>query len=237
LSVGPAGVFNPRPAFLLTPLIAVLGATLVYVEIEQMHSAVYVLKPLVTLLILWLAVLGSSVDSPRYRLLIISGLALSCIGDVFLMLPNNMFSQGLCAFLVAHLFYISAFATNGGGVRASKAAWIAFAGIAGTMLALLWPTLGTLRIPVAVYVGVIATMAWQAWGRALHVKTAAARRAAAGAILFLISDGTLALNKFRGPIGSPALATFVVMTSYLAAQWCIARSVGEYARATCPATS
>jgi uncharacterized membrane protein YhhN len=227
MSFGPAGAFNPRPAFLLTPVIALLGAALVYVEMYRIHPAVYVLKPLVTLLMLWLAATGTSVDSAKYRLLIVGGLALSCVGDILLMLPYDLFAPGLGAFLVAHLLYISAFATNGGGVRASKRAWVIFAAIAGTMLSVLWPTLGAMRIPVALYVGVIATMAWQAWGRAEQVRTAAARRAAIGAVFFLISDGTLAMNKFHGPIGSPMVATFIVMTTYLMAQWSIARSVGE----------
>ncbi len=227
MSFGPAGAFNPRPAFLLTPLIVLLGAALVYVEIERVHTAVYVLKPLVTLLILALAASGTSVDSAKYRTLIVSGLALSCLGDVLLMLPYDLFASGLGAFLVAHLFYVSAFATTGGGLTVSRRAQVVFAAIAGIMLALLWPDLGALRIPVALYAGVISTMAWQAWGRAEKVRTAAARRAAIGALFFLVSDGTLAVNKFHGTVGSPAITTFIVMTTYLAAQWLIARSVGE----------
>jgi uncharacterized membrane protein YhhN len=214
-------------AFFLTPTIAVLGFSLVCVEMMQFRPAVYVLKPLVTLLILLLAVSATAGPTKQYKLLIIGGLALSCLGDALLMLPKKLFVQGLGAFLVAHLLYVSAFATTGGGRQASKVALVVFAAIAGVMLTVLWPTLGALRIPVALYVGVISTMAWQAWGRAAALRTPAARRAALGAAIFLVSDGTLAMNRFHAPVGSAAMATFIVMTTYLLAQWLIARSVGD----------
>ena len=221
----------PSAAFYLTPVIWVLGISLICVDILHVVPAVYVLKPLVCLLLVALGAAGTSADAPRYRLLIIAGLSVSCIGDVLLMLPYRLFSFGLFAFLFAHLFYISAFATHGGGRRASKGALVVFAGFAGVILAYLWPSLGAMRIPVVLYVGVISTMAWQAWGRAGLVQTAAARRAALGAVLFLISDSTLAINKFHGPegspIGSPEFGRFLVMSTYLLAQWLIARSVGE----------
>ena len=231
MSVGAAGAPKSRPAFFLTPVIGVLGISLICVDILHVMPAVYVLKPLVCLLLVALGAANASVDAPHYRLLIIAGLAISGVGDVLLMLPYKLFSVGLFAFLIAHLFYISAFATHGGGRRASKGALVVFAAFAGVMLASLWPNLGALRIPVMLYVGVISTMAWQAWGRANLAPSASARRAALGAVLFLISDSTLAINRFHGPegspIGSPEFGRFLVMSTYLLAQWLIARSVGE----------
>jgi uncharacterized membrane protein YhhN len=44
-----------------------------------------------------------------------------------------------------------------------------------------------------------------------------------GAVLFLVSDSALAVNRFRGHYKSaPAL----ILSTYFAAQWLIARSVG-----------
>jgi uncharacterized membrane protein YhhN len=79
---------------------------------------------------------------------------------------------------------------------------------------------------VLLYIGVIATMGWQAWGRWLRVRSSGALRAAIGALLFLVSDGTLALNRFGSPTGSAASVTIVILSTYLAAQWLIASSVG-----------
>ena len=90
------------------------------------------------------------------------------------------------------------------------------------MLAVLWPTLGALRIPVVVYVAVISTMAWQAIARWRHLRTLDTKLAALGAMSFVVSDAALAIGRFRSEF--PASAALVLGTYWLA-QWCIARSV------------
>lgn len=128
------------------------------------RGVVYVTKPLATLAIVAMAARAADPVSPRYRALVVAGLGWSLLGDVLLMLPQDLFVAGLAAFLIAHLCYITAFSGAGGGARA----WGAFAGVAvvgACILALLWPRLGMLRLPVAAYVSVISTMAWQALAR------------------------------------------------------------------------
>ena len=61
------------------------------------------------------------------------------------------------------------------------------------------PGLGSLRIPVIVYIGVIVVMAWQALARCAVVPGAGPPLAAAGALLFATSDSALALARFQGP--------------------------------------
>ncbi len=80
-----------------TTVVAAGPYSLTDIQGMQFRPAVYVLKPLVTILILLLAVAASPKPTKQYRLLIIGGLALSCVGDVLLMLPNGMFVQGLAA--------------------------------------------------------------------------------------------------------------------------------------------
>ncbi len=189
---------------------------------EYLDSAilVYVGKPLATIAVLLLAARSPTPVSARYRALIGAGLVCSLAGDVFLMLPSDQFIAGLTSFLVAHLCYIAAFAGNGGGLRDPKAAAVFI--VALGMLTVLWPTLGALRLPVVVYVSVIATMAWQAIARWRRLGSTDAATAAAGATVFLVSDSTLALRKFRGDFPASAL---VVLGTYWVAQWCIAQSV------------
>ena len=69
--------------------------------------------------------------------------------------------------------------------------------------------------------GVIVAMAWQATARAAQLPTPGPLLAAVGAALFVISDATLALDRFRSHFRA---ARAVVMTTYIAAQWCIAAS-------------
>ncbi|NIM96588.1 MAG: hypothetical protein GTO24_00470, partial [candidate division Zixibacteria bacterium] len=80
---------------------------------------VYLFKPLTMVLILLIAVVaGGTTAFWAYKLAIITGLICSLLGDVFLMLPVNRFLAGLVSFLIAHLFYISAF-TSGTGFSLS----------------------------------------------------------------------------------------------------------------------
>ena len=199
---------------------------LITAELSGSRATVDIFKPFAISAVIAMVLFSASRPTSKYRLLIITGLLWSAAGDVLLMLPGNLFAPGLGCFLVAHLCYISAFATHGSGRKAGIAALILFALIAGVMLSLIWPGLGALRIPVLLYIGVIATMAWQAWGRWLRLRSSGALRAAIGALLFLVSDGTLALNRFGTPTGSVTTATIVVLSTYLTAQWLIASSVG-----------
>ena len=85
-----------------------------------------------------------------------------------------------------------------------------------------------LRVPVVVYVAVLASMAGQAVVRARAMArradplAPAARFAAVGGLVFMLSDGLLAWNRFHGPL--PWSSVWVLSTYYVAL-WCLARSV------------
>lgn len=217
---------NPRRdvPILLAALAAIIGASLDG-DGRWLH---WIAKPLATLLIAAI-VWRADAAPPGYRRAILLGMAFSCIGDIALMLPFDAFVPGLIAFLLAHLCYIVAFRA---GFRAGRGLLIAaalLAVFAGINLAGLWPLLpNDLRIPVVVYVVVLALMATLALARAWTKNAAtpsagtSARWAAIGAVLFVISDSVLAWDRFGG--GLPA-ATLCVLSTYYAAQYCIARSV------------
>lgn len=209
---------------LLAAVAAIIGASLDG-DGRWLH---WIAKPLATLLIAAI-VWRADAAPPGYRRAILLGMAFSCIGDIALMLPFDAFVPGLIAFLLAHLCYIVAFRA---GFRAGRGLLIAaalLAVFAGINLAGLWPLLpNDLRIPVVVYVVVLALMATLALARAWTKNAAtpsagtSARWAALGAVLFVISDSVLAWDRFGG--GLPA-ATLCVLSTYYAAQYCIARSV------------
>jgi len=71
---------------------------------------------------------------------------------------------------------------------------------------------------------VIAVMGWRAAVRAMAVSTPApsGSLALAGALLFMLSDGLLATDRFARPFRSAEAA---VMTTYYAAQTLLALSV------------
>ena len=180
----------------------------------------YLAKPLTTTLLIVIALLLPASDS-AYRTLIVAGLICSLAGDVFLMLPGHHFVAGLVSFLMAHLAYIAAFRIGAGfGVR--PILLLPFLVPAVVLLRLLWPHLQRLRVPVVVYVTVLVAMAWQAAARATELGTAAAWSAAVGAAFFVVSDATLALNRFRHPFRA---AQAIVMSTYVLAQALITFSI------------
>ncbi len=207
----------------LSAIAAIVGATLDGPWL-WLH---YIGKPLTTLLILWLAFSAQPAVDARYRRAVLAGLVLSLIGDVFLMLPGDHFVPGLVAFLLAHVCYIVAFAPGSSG-KARAMGFVVVAVVAGGNLAGLLPRVdAALKIPVLAYVVVLATMAAFALARAWTPAVArallrSARLAAIGAVLFLVSDSLLAWDRFAGGVPAPAL---LVLGTYYAAQWCIARSV------------
>lgn len=209
------------PGWLVTLAVA-LGAGHILADATGRRVATGVLKPLpVALGMLWAATCPTPV-SESYRWLVVAGLVFSMAGDVFL-LSKARFVPGLASFLVAHLCYIAAFAPGGGLV------WWPLA-IVGTvallLLRVLWPHLGEMRGPVLGYVTVIAAMAWQAVVRGLSPSTPdpSGVLAAAGAIVFMASDATLAYDRFARRFAG---AHAVVMVTYYTAQLLIAASVGR----------
>ncbi|HET6846103.1 MAG TPA: lysoplasmalogenase, partial [Anaerolineales bacterium] len=159
----------------------------------------YCFKPITTILIIGVALLPGTALSERYAGAISLGLLFSLMGDIWLMLPGDRFRQGLASFLVARLWYIYAFAA-GAATGSFPWALMLFSIIAITALRYLWPALpGRLKVAVGVYVGV--TVLSTALPAALYAQspTGYTLAAAVGAVLFLVSDLILAVDRFRRP--------------------------------------
>jgi len=182
---------------------------------------VYLFKPLATLLILCIVLVAAQPFSRPYPQILAAGLLLSTAGDVFLMLPRDRFIAGLASFLAGHLCYIAAFSSDvsfGSGLLW----WLPFFAVGGAVVAGLWGKLpSALRWPVLAYVVVIATMAGQATGRWSFVQSPAALCAAVGAALFVVSDATLAIDRFGRQFRA---ARAVTLCTYYVAQLLIALS-------------
>lgn len=204
----------------LSILAAAAALLAVRAEYRGPRRRVYVFKPLAVILVIFIALQTKHAGAGPYKFWVVAGLLFSLAGDVFLMLPRDRFVAGLVSFLFAHVCYLAAFA-SGGGVAASAWAGAALAAYGASMLGLLWPRLGSLKGPVAVYVALILLMAWAAVGRYLGAGPAGSGLAAAGALLFAASDSLLAWNRFRGEFRA---AQALVLGTYFAAQWLIALS-------------
>jgi len=208
-------------ALCLVPLLAVLE---IRADRAGRTRRVYLLKPLTTGCILLVALLAPSPVSRAYQAAIGAGLLCALAGDVFLMLPAKYFSRGLVSFLLAHLCYSVAFVSLAGPPRSPLAILAAIAFVA-YLPRRLWPRLGRYRGPVLGYAFVLAFMAAAAHQQALAAGTLRAWLTLAGALLFVLSDTVLALDRFEE---GRKRRQVLVLATYFAGQWLIAASVTRF---------
>ncbi len=186
-------------------------------------SEVYLWAKPLALLVLMVAAWQSSAGLLGRKWLMLA-LALSLLGDVLLM-GEGLFVPGLVAFLLAHISYIQLFRQDAPWLRSRRALAVCISAAAVIFVGLDQNGLPTeLRVPVAAYVLVIATMAAQAWGRAKHLYSAASLWVAWGSVSFMLSDALLAFDKFVSPL--PYAGLWVLATYYLA-QGLIVRGSGK----------
>lgn len=158
--------------------------------------------------------------------ILLTALVFSWIGDVILLfsdISEIYFILGLVSFLISHIVYCILF--NRQTKRNLKNNSIAI-GI-GTiliacyligMLSVLLPSLGDLKIPVIVYASVISIMLLFAYNGLLNWNEPGNKLVFSGAVVFVISDSILAINKFYNPIEK---SSFFIMLTYLVAQYLI----------------
>jgi uncharacterized membrane protein YhhN len=157
-------------------------------------------------------------------------LLFSWIGDIILMFADKgelYFIFGLISFLVAHILFIVLFLKQKpeGKYTENWQFWLGFIAVLvylGSMLSLLFPKLGDLKIPVSVYAFTISLMlvaaikGYFSWQKPINSIILI------GAIFFVTSDSILAINKFYSPLPS---ATFLIMFTYVVAQYLITSGV------------
>ena len=167
----------------------------------------YLLKAAPILILLFVAINAA----PSVRLWVLLALLFSAAGDVALSLDGERyFVQGLALFLIAHLWYVVALSQTMAFQTASSIP-LAFIILFALYLARkLNPHLGGLRIPVFCYIAVIIAMGVTA---CLHAPFS--WLLVSGAIIFMLSDASIAIHKFLHPIPG---RDFLVMSTYYIAQ-------------------
>lgn len=178
-----------------------------------------VTKPLLLSLLLFYFLLNRS--ETKTRLLISLALVFSLLGDILLLFTGrseNYFISGLVAFLVAHIFYIIQFSRDRNKDLNILKPLVLLLIFGGLFFYFLKDNLGGMLLPVSVYMIIIITMVLFAFLRKGSISVSSFNYVFAGAILFLISDGILATDKFHSSI---ALSAPLIMGTYGLAQLCI----------------
>ena len=159
-------------------------------------SLEYVCKPLTLALLIGVAV-ALDVDDSAVRAWFVVALTLSLLGDVFLMLPRDLFVAGLASFLLAHVAFVVGLWVDGQTSAAFgigvAIALVAVAAIGRRILvAVRRGEHAGMAVPVAAYMSVISLMLASAVGTREPL-------AIVGAGLFYSSDALIAWERFVDP--------------------------------------
>ncbi|GMK40319.1 membrane protein [Paenibacillus sp. CCS19] len=201
---------------LLPWLILVMSMLYIFIIPADPHAVKLLFKIIPMLLIITYTYLHIPHKSKRLQWATFIGLIFCMFGDGLL----DWFVVGLSAFLIGHLCYMTGFFSEWrfSAWRFASIIPIAiYAAYMGTQLvqALREDNDTGLIIPVIAYIAVIALMAWSAIMTGRFWATI-------GSLLFLASDSILSWNLFVSDITN---AGILIMTTYYAAQFCIARNV------------
>ena len=169
--------------------------------------------------------------APQRNLKVLCALFFCWVGDFLLMFTDRgelFFMLGLVAFLIGHLFYIFSFnqlvwPPAGNLLPTQKARYAFPIMLAGTgLMVVLFPSLDTMKIPVLIYSIVLMLMACYALFRLGRTSKASFLWVFMGALIFMLSDSLLAINKFHTNF---QLASIAIMLTYISAQFMIVRGV------------
>jgi uncharacterized membrane protein YhhN len=154
----------------------------------------------------------------RQRPIILLALIFSLFGDVLLLFGGeHFFIAGVGAFLVAQICYFLYFRKFGNLSHKRdklKAALVIITAIIFYLI--LYPKLGSMKIPVLLYTIALATMVIYASIQKLSPLIAI------GSLLFMISDMSLGLQKF---MLNQNVLDLLIMVTYSAAQYLITKGI------------
>jgi len=194
-------------AAVLLAVAAVAAVVDWYAVARDRRRIEYVCKPLVMVALIGVALTLEPANPARRAWFVAAGV-FSLGGDVLLMLPRDRFIAGLASFLVAHLCYVAGFATEpltaAGAAAGAVVMVLALALYARPLLRAVRRTAREVAVPLYGYIAAIGVMVVLALGSALPL-------AAAGALLFAVSDATLAWSRF---VQSWSWARVAVMVTY-----------------------
>ena len=187
----PASALVLSSTFLATAVGALLLA-----ELKSSRLGVWLIKPVASTLFVITALLAGSLAS-SYGRLILLGLLLSWLGDVFLISKRQLFFiVGLGSFLLAHVAFSGAFLLQSLKVLPLTLAATATVVFAIIILRWLWPHLShSFRPAVVSYLAAISLMVVLASG----TMAAAGPQLLIGAVMFAVSDIFVARERFVSP--------------------------------------
>lgn len=190
-------------------------------------------KPLILLgLIIYFFQITRPIAATFLTKSILSALIFSWIGDILLLWPH-LFIYGLGAFLMAQVCYIIGFKlAQSGSNRLDQVNFIKifffnlpiYLAAAFTFY-LINPNLGSMKIPVIIYIIVIVSMVATARERFKKCNSASFWQVFIGAVFFFISDGAIAISRFFFDFPDSGI---IIMGTYVVAQLLIVMGIRSF---------
>ncbi|HEY6504983.1 MAG TPA: lysoplasmalogenase [Chitinophagaceae bacterium] len=192
----------------------------------------HISKPLIVISLAAYFIFQTNTFTTPLKKWILAALFFSWAGDVLLMFQLNdslFFLLGLSAFLIAHIFYIIFFHHVRVMENIRRNPWLLLVVVVyyAVLVSLLSPYLGEMKLPVRIYGIVISFMLMLAMHMQFIKNKQAGLWMVSGALLFVISDSVLAINKFYQ---SFELAGTLIMLTYGLAQLFIVEGAIQYIR-------
>lgn len=190
-----------KTALYLIPALMIAVLFLIRARLLEKQVQIYILKPTATFIVILVALASflEPVQNGMYTVGVLLGLFLSLGGDIALMFQENRaFLTGLALFLVAHIAYAIVFIWLGrfSAWDLLTTALLLIAGV--SFYALIRPNLGAMKGPVIGYMSIISLMVSRAFSTVVSpvFSNEQGLLIAAGAVLFYLSDVSLAVNRF-----------------------------------------
>ncbi len=220
-----------RYSFWILLFIAALAAEILGVQLQN-ETMQLIAKPLLMPPLAMYFLGNTHADGTGLKPWVLLALFFSWLGDILLLFQEKQsifFLLGLSAFLLAHVSYIIYFhkIRLREGIRSNPWYLLLVVIYYITLMLILSPFLGEMKLPVRIYGIVISFM----FMLAMHVSSVRRQFSGywmlTGAFLFVASDSILAFNKFYMPLPS---AGFLIMITYGLAQLFIVEGAVRYAR-------
>jgi len=227
-------LIKPTPMKTKTSLVLhVIFAVIVIIELQGRLTGTiqteYFVKPLI---MIWIAAYFLMFKKKSvFTVPVLVAFFFSWVGDIFLMfsgINELFFFAGVGGFFIAQLTYIYVFSKYREKDRKGflqKNPWVSlfFLAYVAGMLVLLFPGLeGMMKPVITIYALSLTGMSMMALNRSGRVGLNSFKLVFFGSLLFMLSDSMIAFDKFHSAI---PLAGFLIMITYIAAQYLIMRGL------------
>jgi uncharacterized membrane protein YhhN len=219
----------PLRLFFYAAILHVVGIILNWNESTVIMQAIlFASKALLMPTLLWHAKISLKDFAKPYHRFIFSALIFSWIGDILLTWKEPVyFLSGLCAFLVAHLFYIATYYSETNFkqfnlLKQKPYLVLPYLVIVGFFLFKTHEKLGMFIIPVGIYSLVLGTMSSFALNRYKNVTENSFWFTYIGSLLFMFSDFVIGWTVFAQPLEHSSL---IIMNTYITGQFLIIKGL------------